>query len=216
MEKKIIKLTESDLHNIIKESINKIIESYTINEKRNLKSKKLYDILQQHGGVAKHPGQHHNYVACLDFNNMTDDDVIGVFDYKDIYTLNDERPSQDFLDRYNIKLGSADCLDRQELRDGKYLLAILRGGKFDRRAKRPEEEIKDGDFEKRYKKQEKRRRNRPNTYQDYYKWENEKAEDLFRNPYWRNKSGSWSDPKNYQRAMNNVRNGKHFWDSDEK
>lgn len=218
MNKNIIKLTESDLHNIVKESVNKILESYIINEKRNIKSKKLYDILQQHSGVNKYPGQHYNSVACLDFHNMTDDDIIGVFDYKDIKNLNDDCPSrsQDFLDKYNIKLGSADCLDRVELGDGKYLLAILRGGKFDRRAKRPEEEIKDGDFEKRYKKQEKRRRNRPNIYQDNYKWENEKAEDLFKNPYWREKSGSWSDAKNYKRAFDNVKNGRHFWDSNEK
>jgi hypothetical protein len=216
MNKNIIRLTEYDLHQIIKESVNSILESYVINEKRNIKSKKLYNILQQHGGVEKYPGQHHNYVACLDFHNMTDDDVIGVFDYKDICTLNDERPSQDFLDKYNIKLGSADMLDREELRDGKYLLAILRGGKFDRRAKRSEEEIKDGDFEKRFKKQEKRRRNKPNTYQVNYKWENEKAEDLFKNPYWRNKSGSWSDVKNYKRAFDNVKNGRYFWDRNEK
>lgn len=215
MNKKIIKLTESDLHNIVKESVNKIIKECVINEKRNIKSKKLYDILQQHSGVDKYPGQHYNSVACLDFHNMTDDDIIGVFDYKDIYTLNDEISSKDFLNKYNINLGSVDELDRVKLGDGKYLLAILRGGKFDRRPKRPEEEIKDGDFEKRYKKQEKRRHNRPNTYQDNYKWENEKAEDLFRNPYWRNKSGSWSDPKNYKRAFNNVKNGKHFWDDRE-
>lgn len=212
MNKKLIRLTESDLHNIIKESVNKVINSCVINEKRNIKSKKLYDILQQHGGF------HHNDYSNLDFHNMTDDDIIGVFDYKDIKDLNDDCPSrsQDFLDRYNIKLGSADCLDRAKLGDSKYLLAILRGGKFDRRPKRPEEEIKDGDFEKRYKKQKKRRYNRPNTYKDMYKWENEKAEDLFRNPYWREKSGSWSDPKNYKRAMDNVRNGRHFWDNNEK
>lgn len=215
MNKKIIKLTESDLHNIVKESVNKIIKECVINEKRNIKSKKLYDILQQHGGVDKYPGQHHNYIACLDFHNMTDDDIIGVFDYKDIYTLNDEIPSKYFLNKYNINLGSVDELDRVKLGDGKYLLAILRGGKFDRRPKRPEEEIKDGDFELTYKKANKRQLNRPNTYKDMYKWENEKAEDLFRNPYWRNKSGSWSDPKNYKRAFNNVKNGKHFWDDRE-
>lgn len=149
---------------------------------------------------------------------MTDDDVIGVFDYKDISSIDEERPStaKYFLDRYDIKLGPADILQKERLRDGKYLLAILRGGAYDRRAKRPEEEIKDGDFELTNKKTMERQHNRPNTYKDMYKWENEKAEDLFRNPYWRNKTGRWSDRKNYEKAMNNVRNGRHFWDDNEK
>ena len=211
MKKQIIRLTEGDLHNIIKESVNNILM-----EKRGINSKKLYDILQQHGGLEFSPGNRQRFAgkhfshspACLDLHNMTDDDVIGVFDYDEIKMLNLEYPSQEVLDKFNVKLGSADMLEKERLSDGKYLLAILRGGKFDRRAPRPQDEIKDGDFEKKYKKTEQRRMNKP---QNAYKWENDKAEDLFKNPYWRNKSGDWSDPKNYKGAMDNVRNGRHFW-----
>ena len=64
--KQIIRLTESDLYNIIKESVNTILI-----EAKGIKSKKLYNIIKQHGGVKSNRG-------IFDLHNMTDDDIIEV------------------------------------------------------------------------------------------------------------------------------------------
>lgn len=75
--KKIIRLTESDLHRIVNESVTRIIS-----EKRNLQSQKLYDILQQHGGFA-HKGYKGTVGGETLFSELTDDDIIGVMSPKE-------------------------------------------------------------------------------------------------------------------------------------
>lgn len=201
--KHLIKITEDDLHKIIKESINQIIQTYLIYERRNIQSKKLYDILQKHGGVAKYPGQHHNYVACLDFNNLQDNDVIGVFDYNDIRDCGGL--TKKFMSKYKINLDVADTIEKVELGDGTYLVAILRGGRFDR-VNAPNREKQVGDFEERCKKQKMRDINKIYRRGDYH-WENEKARDLFHNPWFRNNKDGWTKDEK-SKAMDDARNFK--------
>ena len=200
MKKQLIRLTENELHKIIKESVNQIINNVLLNEKRNIQSQKLYNILKQHGGIAKAPSQHHNYVACLDFHNLQDEDIIGVFDYQDVRSLGNL--SKDFITKHNVHLDMADTLDKIELADGKYLVAILRGGRYDR-INAPNREKMLGDFEEKNHKTREREKNK-RYRRGEYNWVNKKAQELFTNPFFRNNKGGWTKDEK-MKAMDDAR-----------
>lgn len=183
---------ETYLHNIINESIKQVLF-----EKRSIKSKKLYNIIQQHKGILSNRG-------IFDLNNMTDDDIIDVVDYNQL---------NDYLNK-DYNLGVADEVDYIPLNDGKYIIAKCRGARFDRIGKQfnDNREKQQGDFEELYNKTEKRHKERQGG--EDYKWNNKDAEDIFKNPYYREGSGGWT-PERKKEVMNNIRSGKRWWERED-
>ena len=183
--KQIIRLTESDLYNIIKESVNTILI-----EAKGIKSKKLYNIIKQHGGVKSNRG-------IFDLHNMTDDDIIDVVDWNGIRNFN-YHPND---------LDIADEIDYIELKDGKYIIAKCRGGRFDRVSKNynNNREKMEGDFEDLVSKTSVRRKNRYHRKDDFV-CNNEKAYDLWNNPWFRDKSEGWVDPQRRREKLNQAKN----------
>ena len=187
MKKNIIRLTESELKRVITESIKNIL-----NEKRNLQSQKLHFIIKQHGGVKSNP--------CFDLANMTDEDIIDVVNYETIYNCKTERGLREYALKKGFELGNSDTVEYMELNDGTYMLGILRGGAFDYTNSKGRE-IKSGDFETLCKKRDERQKNRDKGY----KWENEDAEDLFKNPFFRRKEGAWKNDTFRKERINQAR-----------
>ena len=185
-----IHITENELHEIIKESINRVI-----NESRGIKSKKLYDIIKKHGGIKSTRG-------IFDLHNMLDSDIIDVVDWSDVKNY---KPSN---------LDIADEVDYIELKDGKYLLAKCRGAKFDRISKsyNDKREKLDGDFEFLNTKKNERYKNRYPRKEDYI-WQNKDAEFIFNNPYFRQNDGNWT-PERKKEVMNNIRNKREWWNNE--
>lgn len=175
-------LNKKKLHEIVKESVKQIIK-----ESRSIKSKKLYDIIKQHGGIKSNRG-------IFDIHNMTDEDIIGVFNWSE---LKDYKPNN---------LDTADEIDFIELKDGKYILAKCRGARFDRLSKSyNDNRIKtDGDFEFLNAKKDERTKNRYPRKEDYV-WNNKDAEDLYKNPYFRRGEGDWTKNRKKE-VMNNLKN----------
>lgn len=198
MNKTIMRLTESQLKNIISESIKEIVA-----EKRGINSPKLYDIVKEHGGLA------HGNRGVFNLNDMTDEDIISVVDFQTLCHICD-LGIEEWAKKKGIKLGVADTIHDLELNDGKYIIAILRGGRFDRISKSANDtrEKGDGDFEYLYKKTEDRRKNYP---RNKYSWNNKDAEDLFNNPYFRNGEGNWT-PTEKKHAIDNIRLKKYWFD----
>lgn len=197
--KKTIKLTESDLRQLIKESVVNVLM-----EAQGIKSQKLYDIVRQHGGIKSNHG-------VFDINNLTDDDIIGVVDYQELCDILNNGTKK-YANQNGIKLDIADDLDSIELNDHMYVLAKLRGANFDRisRNANAQREKTPGDFELLHNKTEQRRKNRYPTKTDY-KWNNEDAEWLFNNPYFRKGNENWT-PQRKQQVVNNVKNGRRWFD----
>ena len=197
--KNIIKITENELYNLIKESI-----LSTLNEARNIKSQKLYNIIQQHGGIQSNQG-------IFDIHNLTDEDIIDVVTYSD-WRYIVKNGIRKFAQTNNINLDIADTLDVIKLKDGNYLLCKLRGGNFDRISKQSnaEREKLPGDFELLHNKTNERTKNRYPRKGDYV-WNNKDAEDLFHNPFFRKGEGNWT-PQNKQQAMDNIRNNKRWFE----
>lgn len=197
--KKRIKLTENGLRQLIKESVVSVLM-----EARGIKSQKLYDIVQQHGGIKSNQG-------VFDINNLTDDDIIGVVDYQQLCSILDNGTKK-YAKQNGIKLDIADDLDSIELNDHMYVLAKLRGANFDRidRNANSQREKKSGDFELLHNKTEQRRKNRYPRKSDY-KWKNKDAEWLFKNPYFRKNDEHWPSQRK-QQVVNNVKNGRRWFD----
>lgn len=181
-----ITLSESELHQLIKESVREVLL-----EKRGINSPKLYDIIQQHKGIISNRG-------IFDLNNMTDDDIIDVVDWKQL---------NDYLnvDKKEYDLGIADDIDYIPLKDGKYIIAKCRGARFDRVCKQYNDnrEKLPGDFEDLCRKSELRHKNRYPRKDDYV-WNNKDAEDLFKNPYFRNGDGNWT-PERKKEVMSKLK-----------
>jgi hypothetical protein len=66
--KRSIRLTENDLHNVIKECVKKVLS-----EEHRLQSSKLEDIIKQHGGIRK------NTTWRVVIPYIKDEDIIGVY-----------------------------------------------------------------------------------------------------------------------------------------
>lgn len=182
-------INETKLQNIITECINKII-----NEKRGINSPKLYNILQQHGGVKSN--------ALFDLNNMRDEDVIEVMDRATLYQFKTERDLRNYAVQKGCQLKPSDTVEYMELKDGTYLVGVLRAGAFDYTSD-PNMDNSPGNFKDYTQKQDERRKNRNRGYQ----WQNKNAEDLFKNPFFRNQTGNyWSNSQNRRDAVEMARN----------
>lgn len=190
--KQIIRLTESDLCRLIEESVEQILK-----EARSINSPKLYNMIQRHGGIKSNRG-------IFDIHNMTDNDIISVVNYNQLREF-ENQGYKNFAKEKGISLGIADEIDYIPLKDGYYILAICRGARFDRIGKQYNDsrEKSLGDFEDLLNKKDLRTKNRFPRKDDYV-WNNKKAEDLYKNPYFRNGEGDWT-PQRKKEAMNNVR-----------
>ena len=198
--KKSIKLTENELHAFIKEAITSVLL-----ESRGIKSKKLYDIVQQHGGIKSNH-------SVFDIHNLTDDDIIGVVDYRELRNIFDNGTKK-YAKEKGINLGIADDLDSIELNDHMYILAKLRGARFDgiRKSTNAEREKTPGDFELLHNKTKQRNSNRYPRKNEYV-WNNDDASDLFHNPYFRNGNEHWT-PQRKREVVNNVKNGRRWFEN---
>ena len=78
--KKIIRLTESDIHNLVMEAVNAVL-----NEAKSIKSKKLQDIFRKYGT----PTGGHN--MCIDLHNIKDEDIITVLPISDVVNLTSDQ-----------------------------------------------------------------------------------------------------------------------------
>ena len=169
-----------------------------LTEARGIKSKKLYDLVQQHGGFHRDDYQH----KIADIHNMADDDILGVMTPDQLrrvqyeHTVDHWRWSENYgLDIWakeqGIPLGRTDSVEAMHMHDGNYIVFILRNGRFDTRANTPE----DG-FKALYKKRNERRRN--NSWwgdgAKSYQWNNKEAHDIRTNPWFK----EW--PKEHQDA----------------
>ena len=187
--KNIIKLTETEVKEIVTESVKKILL-----ERRSLKSSQLHDILKQHGGVKSNP--------CFDLANMTDEDIVDIVKYEVIYNCKTERGLRNYAINKGFQLDNSDTVEYMKLNDGTYMIGILRGGAFDYTNSKGRT-IKSGDFEQLCNKRDERQKNR-NLNQ--YKWENNDAEDLFKNPFFRRKEGAWKDDDFRKEHIRNAMN----------
>lgn len=196
--KQTITLTEKDIRNIIKESV-----VGAIMEAKGIKSKKLYDIIQQHGGIVSNRG-------IFDLHNLTDNDVVDVLTYQELHDVYNNGWKQ-YAYNNGIDLGVADMLDYVELNDGNYLLLKLRGGRFDTISKQSnaKREKTSGDFELLHDKTQQRNKKYPRKTD--YVWNNKDAEEVFHNPFFRKGEGNWT-PEEKQRVMNNLRNHKRWFE----
>lgn len=93
MNRKLIRLTESDLHRIVRESVNRVLNE-------SFKSKKLRDVFNKNN--KPHPGSLF-YVGEVwpNLHDITDDMIDGVYDSPD--GLDDEIPHIIFPDNTTIK-----------------------------------------------------------------------------------------------------------------
>lgn len=173
MKKKLVRLTESDLHRIIKESVYSIL-----NERRSIKSKKLFDILNKHKGFD-------SKFQAADIHNVQDEDIIGVVSYGDLVNMEKYKGGlrQYFIDK-GFQFDKTDDVYTGKLKDGNYVLFIWRGAKFDY-IKDDNRQKRSGDFEDFYNKQREREKNRIYRRGDYH-WEDKGAEWFYKNPWRKN------------------------------
>lgn len=188
------------LNKIIRESIKKVLT-----ESRSINSKRLYNILKQHGGFESIP-------ACVDVHNITDDDIIEVVDYPTLKEIRQQGDKKYAL-QHNIPLTPADTIDAVELKDGNYLICLLRGGRFDcvSKAFNNQREKQPGDFEFKCKKQHERNKNKYPGQNDYV-WQNQDAEFLFKNPYFKHGNENWT-PERKKQVVNNIKNKRRYFEN---
>lgn len=185
-KKNAIKLTDLDLKYLVSESVRRVL-----NERRGLISQMLYDIINQHGGVKSNP--------VFDLANMTDSDIVDVVDYEVIYNCKSERGLRIYAINKGFELDKSDTVEYMELNDGMYMIGVLRGGAFDYTNSK-DREVKSGDFEELCKKRDERQKNR-----NSYNWENNDAEELFNNPFFRRREGAWKDDKFRRERVNQAK-----------
>ena len=167
--KKTIRLTENDLHRVIKECVKKVLSE----GEGRLQSSKLEELIKQHGGIRK------DTTWRIVIPYVKDEDIIGVYhaDYKGMgkYNRVSTYLEHEVLDRELNR--SEDILDL-ELNDGNaiYIIYDNTKGKYDRLHKSVY-----GDKTKAYR---------------GYKWQNGFAQDHFRDKDMRIKSFKWTPEMN--------------------
>lgn len=201
-----IKLNESQLHEIIRESVNMIL-----NEKRGLKSMKLYNILKQHGGFGEGTWKYH---VSGNFSDLSDEDILGVMTYQEIvdlqrgHTIDHGRWSDNYgMDKWakerGFKLSPNDRVEVERMRDGMFLVYIGRNIDFDRTNYQQE-----GGFKDYFKTRSAREKNWRNDGKHSYQWNNRAAEDMFRN--YGTIKHYWSD-ENRKERLEKARNHQDWW-----
>lgn len=159
-----------------------------VNEAKSIKSKKLFDIVKQHGGFYQDSWQrnrktnHDIRMTNADLHNLTDDQVIGVVDYDKIKeTIKDIRKNS----LYGFVSG--DDIDYIQLMDGKYLLLLVKNAN-----QYKSREYQKGDFQDLVDKKIERDKNKPykGKHNDNYQWKSTDAQQyVFNNPYYKDWDG---------------------------
>lgn len=166
-----------------------------LSESRGIKSAKLYDIMNEHGGFAKDDLHH----KTCDLHNITDDEVIGVISHRQLQDIQVRSQNSDGLKswakRKGYDLRPQDDVDYIKLQDGNYLLLIIINSRFDRVANTGDE-----GWKQYWDKTQQREKNRRNDGKRQYQWNNTEAEDAFHNPYFK----EWSKDSR-ERKMNKAR-----------
>lgn len=180
---------------------------------QGLKSQKLYDIFQQYGGKF-------NKFVDTDLHNLTDDDIIGVLDYKQLSDIQNGHDSDhgkyitnnglDIWARENgYALEKGDIVSYLRLKDGKhYMIYINRNAGF-------ENSGREGGWKDYYDKTNDRQKSRVGV--DQYNAMTPKgraAKELRNNPYFRTRQGGWKDDNLRRTAIDNARQGKDAWGLD--
>ena len=154
-----------------------------ITEGKSIKSKKLLDILSQHGGFYKEPylrGRKDNHdirMTNADLHNLTDEQVIDVVDWEQI------KPTIENI-RKNKLYGfiPGDDVDYVQLNDNKYLLLLVKN------AHQYNRERQVGDFQDLIDKKNEREKNTQYTgkHNNSYNWKSKDAQYLaFENPWYK-------------------------------
>lgn len=156
----------------------------SLGESKSIKSKKLQDILNAHGGFYEDSWKKGRKIngdirmTNADLHNLSDNQVIDVVDYNDIKnTIADIRKNK----LYGYVPG--DDIDYVQLNDGKYLLLLVKNANY-----YPNREKEENDFSNLFNKKQERYKNKPfnGKHNDYYRWNSPDAEDLaFKNPYYK-------------------------------
>ena len=177
MKKQVIKLTESDLHNIIKESVKRILSE----GEGRLQSSKLEQLIKQHGGIRK------NTTWRIVIPYIKDEDIIGVYpeNYKGMgkYGKVKNYLEHEVLDR---ELKRSEQILDLELNDGNALYFIYDNvnGKYDKIHK----SVYDN-------------KTKPSNG---YKWENPSARYQFHNKDIRTKWHGWT-PEKHREEMSFIK-----------
>lgn len=173
-----------------------VYQESKMNESKSIKSKKLFDLVKQHGGFHKEYNWMHKdfRMTNADLHNVTDDDVIGVVTYSNIdNTIRDIKQ--------NKKFGyiPGDDIDHIELQDGSYLLVFVRNAHLNQgRLNEP------NTFKDTWDKKQEREKNNPYSgkHNNYYRWKSKDAEDLaFKNPFYKD----WNNSSKEQ-LRNKIKN----------
>jgi hypothetical protein len=196
---KAIQISENKLFNIIKESIFECL-----NESRGIQSKKIYDIIKQHGGLSKEGKTRAN---VYDIHNMVDSDVIDVISkeqLQDIY-LKQERKNpgcsllyaiEDDYENKGLRFNQNDTVSTIGLKDGYYIIFIARNTEFDRYGTQDR-----GGWYNTCKKRDDREKSKMNDGSKQYQWSNPEAYELgLRNPFYK----QWSRDSKFD-FMNKMR-----------
>lgn len=193
------------LQNLIRESVNNILF-----ESQGLKSRKVYDAFQEYGGLhstVKHKGQPKKPFSWVDLHNITDNDVIGIFDGQELRNITNNSNLNDWAKEngYNIERG--DLVEPLRLGDGQhYLTVIVRNADF-------EKSNREDGWKNYYNKTNVRRKNRLYPDDEYYPMtpKGNAAKWLRTNPYFKNKADGWSNDARREKAINYAKQGKDAW-----
>lgn len=168
-------------------------DDYLYESRQGLKSKKLYDIINQYGlpKTYLHPK---SIFGISDFHNMTDADVIGAVPYEKVHSKN-QKELNGLAVKNGFSLSPADMVEVIELNNGMALLVINRNGNFDRTSYQQE-----GGFKARVAKQTDRLKGRSGDGARNYQWKSPTADETFHNPYFK----KWS-PESRKNQMNKIR-----------
>jgi hypothetical protein len=182
---KSIQISENKLFNIIKESIFECLNE----SRQGIQSKKIYDIIKQHGGLSKEGKMRAN---VYDIHNMVDSDVIDVISkeqLQDIY-LKQERKNpgcsllyaiEDYYENKGLRFNQNDTVSTIGLKDGYYIIFIARNTEFDRYGTQDR-----GGWYNTYKKRDDREKSKMNDGSKQYQWSNPEAYELgLRNPFYK-------------------------------
>ena len=189
-----------NLKNIIKEAVHHVL----LSEARSIKSRKLQQIISQHGGLGRHGND------CNDLHNMSDDDIICVMPPDKYHALWDKKYTADhwrWADNFSldvwaknqgIQVERGDRIEGLELNDGYYLIFINRNESCvnDYKGER-------GVWKDYYDKREERKRNRYMDGKNRYIPKHRRPFDydrVWKNPY--RKSWKKDDVNN---MMQNIR-----------
>lgn len=146
--------------------------------RQGLKSKKLYDIINQYGLPMNHLHPK-SIFGISDFHNMTDADVIGAVPYEKVHAKN-QKELNGLAVKNGFSLSPADMVEVIELNNGMALLVINRNGNFDRTSYQQE-----GGFKDLRKKQSERDSRRSGNGSRQYQWKSPTADETFHNPYFK-------------------------------